>query len=548
MAFNDIPFMTVKCEPAENEVLAGFALRAESCRNGKQAMTSVCAGLEKLWDVEGKCYTRQTGLKKIDGHPIREIGDLDAETLQCKPKHVMMNWRFVKDPRPWYVRRDNPGMARLEMQCCPVPHQRMCSKKASGCVIDGAAGFSQIPDVLCNSKKDEVLTGFSITSKNCPAGKLKVEVNCCSALQPLAEEVDSNANSTEIYDATVNAIGPGNQADGSIDAERTAPPEFSVPAREEGPLIDTMLVEEGASAMRRSSVASQEAKKAMNWPMKAHLDIPDVLCAAKLDISEDPMVNIHTALVECDAGGTTLSRTKVSGNKFIRVSATFTTAFVGMWKLRWQTHAFRGALILTKRGSGTDIAVNRDVLTPMNQLVNRGSPVQRYEAQLVAVLSPGVYTLHAVGAFDAAGELFAYKAEGDKFADQVVFIQKSHCKARAWHGFTRSNLAKCGGNDRVQQQLVDHDHSGTTVRYRNLLGTETKPPKGLYASGFFTKNPSKLMNTHFIVQGTFAFLGFSITIDISIKHGKEEEGGGIFMMFKFEWKMGAVNLGFIKAT
>ena len=42
------------------------------------------------------------------------LADLGKQTIQCKPKHALTSFKFVKDPRPWYVRKDNPGMARLQ--------------------------------------------------------------------------------------------------------------------------------------------------------------------------------------------------------------------------------------------------------------------------------------------------------------------------------------------------------------------------------------------------------------------------------------------------
>ena len=44
---------------------------------------------------------------------------------------------------------------------------------------------------------------------------------------------------------------------------------------------------------------------------------------------------------ECDSRGNAARRTKVAGNKFVKVSVAFTTAFEGAWTFRTETHAFK---------------------------------------------------------------------------------------------------------------------------------------------------------------------------------------------------------------
>ena len=54
-----------------------------------------------------------------------------------------------------------------------------------------------------------------------------------------------------------------------------------------------------------------------------------------------------------------------------------------------------------------------------------------------------------------------------------------------------------------------------------------------------------LLESYFIFQGVFSFLGVTISIDVSIKPGKEEDGGGINMVFVFTWRAGPVLIGVI---
>ena len=115
-----------------------------------------------------------------------------------------------------------------------------------------------------------------------------------------------------------------------------------------------------------------------------------------------------------------------------------------------------------------------------------------------------------------------------------------YSKASAWTTFTQDNLAVCGGNQQIQP-VVRQVNDSITIEPR-------KPQKGLYISMMFGGTLAQLPKNHLIVQATFSFLGITLEIDISIKPGPEKDGGGMFCAFTFNWKMGSLDLGYIKAT
>ena len=78
------------------------------------------------------------------------LADLNKQTIQCKPKHALTSFKFVKDPRPWYVRKDNPGMARLQATCCPIPDARMCSARKGSCTLQKNGPIVQLSVGMCN--------------------------------------------------------------------------------------------------------------------------------------------------------------------------------------------------------------------------------------------------------------------------------------------------------------------------------------------------------------------------------------------------------------
>lgn len=53
---------------------------------------------------------------------------------------------------------------------------------------------------------------------------------------------------------------------------------------------------------------------------------------------------------------------------------------------------------------------------------------------------------------------------------------------------------------------------------------------------------SSLMDNYFLLQGRIMFLGLSVEIDMSVIPGKREEGGGVMIAFKIEWKLGPIPL------
>ena len=179
----------------------------------------------------------------------------------------------------------------------------------------------------------------------------------------------------------------------------------------------------------------------------------------------------------------------------------------------------------------------------MGDLENAGYDQPRTSAEVTMLLPPGAFTVHVVAAFDERGERNAAVALRDDspFVDRLLFIQRSHCGASGWTDFTNEHLAWCGGNEVIQPELAFTGPS-------SIVPTKEKEQEGLYMSMLFGGDFATLKKNHLIVRATIILLGASLTIDISFKPGKATEGGGLFAMVLFEWKMGSIDLGMIKVT
>ena len=101
---------------------------------------------------------------------------------------------------------------------------------------------------------------------------------------------------------------------------------------------------------------------------------------------------------------------------------------------------------------------------------------------------------------------------------------------------------KCGGGEKVAPEAEEQDAAPV------VSAAEKKKKEGLYMSLFLSMKAADLAKNHFIFKGKFTFLSVIIIIDISMKFGSAEEGGGIFMLFKMIWRMGGMLIGKIKAT
>ena len=210
-----------------------------------------------------------------------------------------------------------------------------------------------------------------------------------------------------------------------------------------------------------------------------------------------------------------------------------------------------------------------------------------YEPGVAAVaveLSFGTYDVEMFGAFGNVGAMSAG-------SEAIEFLQKSHCNVTEWHPLTRGALAVCTPDppaappappppplvfpagwdeadlvpDAPEPVPGDTPDNATIPEGAAVISVEEFPRErdtdedgvinpqfdGAFLSmkigGIDMKDPMGLkdaiMDNYIIFQGRFMLLGFSVEIDMSIKPGSMEEGGGIKFKFYFNWGVeGVVSL------
>ena len=124
------------------------------------------------------------------------------------------------------------------------------------------------------------------------------------------------------------------------------------------------------------------------------------------------------------------------GNQLLRVSYTLAVGFDATWQFRMEVHAFRGAIVIRRRGQHAPVA------SVPARLRNKrlGLSVAFVNARLAA----GVYTIEGYGAYDAAGYERATSA-GAKNNDAILFRQPGYCGVQRWTLLQAGELDKCGG-------------------------------------------------------------------------------------------------------
>ena len=588
-------------------------------------MVKTCAKIARLHDVHDPCYTEQTPLIPMDN---QTLGTLDGTAIECKPKHAMQSWRMTIDTRPWYVLQDDMGKGHIEFDCCPLPHSRMCAERHTECAVradGGIPALAGIP-VTCNTEKDEVLTGWKVTSNDCEEGLLKIVAHCCSAEPPLRSELNitedcectssyTNALTGEtieidpddpelskdancicsVYDETagVNRVPLKEIIDNS---QEVVEPSFQHAPAMSGPLIDSIVIQEGASTMWRDLASNEDHP---SWPMSAFdsAPLPEGSCGTV--VRKDAMRDLFRSLRPCKSDEADLRPKDAKGNIFTKIGSTFGVGFYGYWTFKIKTHAFKGVIMLTKRTGAGDTVVNKkrfQAIASLNAQRNDDEALRRdlcstncisladdtapaccktqprLEARIDAELSPGVYTLWVYAAYNRQGEINAQHATMMNTPDRVLFRQQSHCTSRSLVPFTEEALMSCGGNEYRTHDLPDSEPSSL----RQSEEVDEAPPdddddehlelmegvdvtdtldeanpllaepdfNGAYFDLRLELGLSGLANSHLKAQGVIVFFSATVTIDIYINPGA---GGDMWAKFHMEWNCAGVHLGTINA-
>ena len=535
-----------KCDAGNNEVVAGFwwepcKLPASSVPNSTTngvVMKTECASVEALYDIEGStCDVATTEPFIIQGETV---GFLKDYPMQCAEKKAMQYWSFKEDSRPWYVRRQYPGGATLSWECCDAPHLHTCTKRQTACMKDDASLVSKalLPEKIeCNPTFEEVMTGFHVTDEDCPAGYSKIVSTCCSTTRPTYAGAPAMQ-----YDASTEAT----TAMQLVHEEETTPgvgPSFENAPAVGGPLFDSIVVQSGASNVDAKAVYGGK----LNWPEAALQSIPGAsTCKRKVD---DSLVagDLSQALQTCTTLGNVDERQERNGNKYLKASLTIGISFDGAWAIRAVSRGFTGALVVARVVSGGEQVVEVVDLEPMMAAESQGSTAgQLQKAEAFFLSTPGLYKISLFAAYDGEGDVAANTdAEPMQRPDGIMFKQFSLCNARMWTVLNGANLRSCMSPEEAKPEIAGNN-AGSSVEIETTEKGKMKLPNLDFDGAFLSMKLSlNLLESYFIFQGVFTFLGNSISIDISIKPGKAEDGGGINMAFTFNWRKGPILLGII---
>jgi len=536
-----------KCDASNNEVLAGFwwepcdinpnysTSNTSTSSNSGVVMKTMCASVEALYDIKNStCDVSTSEPFIIKGETL---GVLKDYPMQCAERKAMQYWSFKQDSRPWYVRRENPGGTTLSWECCDAPHLHTCSDRQTACMKDDASLLSKVllpQKVECNPTFEEVITGFRVTDEDCPAGWSKIVSTCCSTTRPNyagapAVEYDKSTETSaymELVEEESTSVVGG---------------EFENAPAVGGPLFDSIVVQSGASNVDAKAVYGGK----LNWPEAALRSIPGAsTCKRKVD---DSFVagDLSQALQTCSTYGNVDEKQERAGNKYLKATLTVGISFDGAWAIRAVSRGFTGALVVARMESGGEQVVEVVDLEPMTAAESQGATAgQMQKAEAFFLSTPGLYSISLFAAYDGEGDEAANTdAEPMQRPDGIMFKQFSHCNARMWTVLNGANLENCIYPEEAKPDIPGND-VGSSVETTEK--GKMKLPNLDFDGAFLSlKLSANLLESYFIFQGVFTFLGCSISIDISIMPGSAEQGGGINMAFVFTWRAGPVLIGII---
>jgi len=262
----------------------------------------------------------------------------------------------------------------------------------------------------------------------------------------------------------------------------------------------------------------------------------------------------RNAIYEVAPSPSGAASTIAPGNFIARVKATISVGFSGEWVLRARSTAFEWMLRVVETSSGRVLA-KKETKEPGVAIIT-----------VVVELTWGIYDVELFGAFGNRDKM----AEG---SEAIEFMQKSHCNVTDWTPLTRGSLAECkpdpvgvllappppplvvpSGWSESDLSPPEGSAVVTIENHPRKRDTEHNPETnetmmtnpsfdGAFLSmkigGIDLKDPfgmkDAIADNYVTAQGRFMLLGISLEIDMSIKPGSMEQGGGIRFKFYFNW-------------
>ena len=261
----------------------------------------------------------------MHGPTCRWVADMAPRTLVGKTLHAMdgvgascpantgmVAWKFAKESRVWYEQAKNgagdSSLYQVSAQCCAAGDAElgMCARRKTGCMVpaDTAAVGSppvyppdlwDAPAVRCDPLRDEVITSWRYTREGCdgedhkalyPGGSVQIEFTCCSMSTRPWELIGGTGGTDRATETALH--GDVAQMLDSYAGEGDVPGEFAVDLDSPGPLIDTMVIQEGASYADAEHVEMGEWDAVMASIEPAAADINSArFCKTDVDGTSD---------------------------------------------------------------------------------------------------------------------------------------------------------------------------------------------------------------------------------------------------------------------
>lgn len=209
------------------------------------------------------------------------------------------------------------------------------------------------------------MTGWRVTQEGCDdIATMRVVATCCASPQAV------NKTTVEAFNnPSVAAVEAGGMDE---DARREAIHDFAAAESHNmpGPLIDALVIQEGASFMPRD-VAHKSMSEAFDFIQSPDnteggstddesLSTSDERATMSYRFCEhhlDSAGDMSRALAPCPRTGRSAGSVKpVNGNVFLKTEIVINTHFAGEWKLRVRSHGFRGSVSITRTGRAEPVS------------------------------------------------------------------------------------------------------------------------------------------------------------------------------------------------
>jgi hypothetical protein len=244
-----------------------------------------------------------------------------------------------------------------------------------------------------------------------------------------------------------------------------------------------------------------------------------------------------------EGGSPASAATGKYGNTLLKVSYTLAVDFNAEWSFKLETHAFKGFLGVRRAGE-------RGYLTTATTAV-KSLIAGTQSATITADLAKGQYVIEAFTAFDVKAAKAAADADANlqgtdgEEPDVVYFRQASQCDLK-WTPMMEGALPECGGGSSVQQPLAEPPAAEEEADECDAACN--KKQAGLFLSLAFQEEFSNHEENHFMLQGRVTIFILTVEVDITVKPGGAEDGGGIFIWAKATWKIASLLLGEVELT